>query len=354
MMRRLGRFALLLGLIVGGTAGFARVWEHDPRQPATPVRKPLLSVPAAALDLGEVWEDERFAWVVPVTNRGQHPVHISAVRTNCQCVSAEPRSFTVPPGQTRPIRLSVNLAAKDGEATIGSRTFSTTIDLATRSESAPPAHETIHLTARVRPVLEIRPRAPVFGIIPDAATAPPAATFRVAALTPLECLTAVSESPGFEASTLPSNPDSPDEFLVSVTATAPRPVGALEAVVRLVPLAPGGRPLPERMVKLAGAVVPDVAAEPPVISIGARPVGETAAEAVCVSSRTGREVRITAVTSEGHGLVAERLDDRRVQVRQHVASAGDFRGQVILTAEPAGGPPVEVVVPVIGYGTGSR
>jgi hypothetical protein len=351
MMRRLGRFALILALAVGGTVGFARVWHQGQPESSRTVRTPLLSAPSSALNLGEVWEDERFSWILPVKNHGSDPVHVADVRANCDCVSAEPRTFKVLPGQSYPLRLSINLTKRTEPSANGKRTFSTTIILTTRSEQAPTTRESISLSARVRPVLAVRPAAPEFGAISDAVSTPPSATFEVAAQTPLECLTAISETPGFEASALPAGSQSLDVFKVQVAATARPPVGPFEAVVRLVPLVPGGQPLPERTVRVRGVIAPDVAAVPRHVSAGARPVGDTAEEIVTVSSRTGRAVKIIAVAAHGDGLTAERLDNRRIRIRQTITHTGDVNGQMTLTVEPAGGPPVEAVVPVTGYGT---
>jgi hypothetical protein len=345
MTRRLARVALVLFIAAAATAGFARFRESPGTGPKPVGRLPLLSVHKDKLDLGEVWEDQQFAWTLPVANNGTESVHVEEVRTSCGCVVAQPRAFTLRPGETHPLRLTLNLTPRSSEAVGVPRAFAAEVMLTTRTDSTPAAHETFALTARVRPVLEVRPREPSFGVRSDHVQPPLPMSFTVVPATPLESLTAIPEMPGFTASVRPTGP----ELTVTVTPTAPVPIGPLKVVVRLVPLQPGGHALPERRVTIGGAVGQDVIADPPEVSVGGRPVGTEARETLTVSSRTGRILTVQRVAAHGDGLTAELNPDGTVRVRQAMTRPGELAGRVEITAQPEGGSPVVVVVPVVGY-----
>src|SRR5687768_11802388 len=148
-MRRRSRATLLLVIVVAAV-GLGRWVRTSPGGPAAPPRDPLLSAATDRLDFGETWEDQRFEWVVPVTNRSPGVVRVEKVRTSCGCVVAEPRSFTVPAGATHPLRLTLDLTPKPNERPTRARGFSVEVGLVARAEGGEPAHEGFTLRGRVR------------------------------------------------------------------------------------------------------------------------------------------------------------------------------------------------------------
>lgn len=65
------------------------------------------------LDFGLVWEDYEFRWIIPIENRGSEPFVIEEFWSSCNCSSVAPRSLTIPPGEKREIRLTLNLTSLD-------------------------------------------------------------------------------------------------------------------------------------------------------------------------------------------------------------------------------------------------
>jgi hypothetical protein len=351
MTRRLIPFVALA--VTVGVAGVFRLW-NGPR-PATAiaaeVRPSLISAAEDRLNFGDMWEDEHFAWTIPVTNIHHDPIQIEAISTSCTCAVAEPRTFALTPGQTREVRLTLNLVPRTGEPTNEPRSFSTNVTFTTTAKGLGAARETLVISGRVLPVLELRPREPSFGETPDRVQPPPPITFAVAPQVHLQTLSAISETPGYQAAVLPPEIESPGELLVRVTPTTTKPAGPMTATVRLEPLGPNGEPLPPRRVTVRGRVAADVTVDPPQVSFSGRTVGESGEETLTVSSRTGRTLNLERVTVQGEGLNVERLPSGGLRVRQIVATAGEIHGRVELVVRPEGDGPVTVTVPVIGYGT---
>ena len=98
--------AAVSGAAVAGT--LAGRWASDP-EPAEPKPVMPLEVDAAALDVGEVWEDSRFEWSVPVTNRSAGVLHLQRWQASCDCLGIEPAATDFQPGETKTAKVRVNL-----------------------------------------------------------------------------------------------------------------------------------------------------------------------------------------------------------------------------------------------------
>jgi hypothetical protein len=348
MTRRLVYSALIGCAVVSVAAGFGRWLRPEP--PAATAPPPLLSTNVDRLDFGEVWEDPRFGWSVPLTNPGPAAIVVTEVRTSCGCTAAAPTAFRVEPGKAHALQLTIDLTPKPTDPADKPRQLAVAVTVACRAEGEDRERAAVFtVRGRVRPVLETVPRVPALGERSERAPPEPV-TFAVVAHTPLDALTAVSESSGYGASCRPA--DRPGRYVVSVHPSGLRPVGPATAVVRLVPVGPSG-PLPEWRITLRGAVAPDTVAGPREVSAGSRAVDEVVEEVVTVGSLTGRVVVIEGVTAVGDGLTAERIGPIAVRVRQRVTRVGPLAGRVEVVVRADGGGSETVTVPVVGHGTAS-
>jgi hypothetical protein len=71
-----------------------------------------LSVPQNAFNMGTVWEDEYFSWTVPIENQEAESIEVESFRRTCNCLSIEPESFVLGPGERRELRLTIDLLAQ--------------------------------------------------------------------------------------------------------------------------------------------------------------------------------------------------------------------------------------------------
>jgi len=69
-----------------------------------------LSVASEHLFLGEVWAQNRVPCVLPIQNNSRDFISILRFRTSCRCVSLDPPSMTVAPGEIAQLRLDLDLA----------------------------------------------------------------------------------------------------------------------------------------------------------------------------------------------------------------------------------------------------
>src|SRR5579871_5337245 len=68
-----------------------------------------LFIDSTALNLGELWEDPDCVRTLTVENRNDRRIEIVNFSTSCDCTSIEPRSLSLEPGQSREIRVKLDL-----------------------------------------------------------------------------------------------------------------------------------------------------------------------------------------------------------------------------------------------------
>lgn len=91
--------------------------QLDRSQKATPIPSPGqfgLVIATKYLNFGEVWEDERFPWTLPIENRSSKEVRLE-LRSSCNCLATVPSSLTIPAGEQRDIVLTMDLRERPGE-----------------------------------------------------------------------------------------------------------------------------------------------------------------------------------------------------------------------------------------------
>jgi hypothetical protein len=71
-----------------------------------------LWIPPEALNMGTIWESDQFAWTVPIENHEAIPVEVESFGTTCNCLSIEPKSFVLQPGEQRRLALKINLTSQ--------------------------------------------------------------------------------------------------------------------------------------------------------------------------------------------------------------------------------------------------
>lgn len=104
---------------------FVYVFTNDPKKPqvrlsftANVIKKTeeemknekvaLLKIEKNYFDLGKIKKGEKKSLKVPIRNIGQEPLQIRAVKSTCSCITSEPESNRLEPGQTSYINLELD------------------------------------------------------------------------------------------------------------------------------------------------------------------------------------------------------------------------------------------------------
>ncbi|MCI0700851.1 MAG: DUF1573 domain-containing protein [Planctomycetia bacterium] len=109
------------------------------------------------LDFGEVWETKEQVIRLPVRNTTTHAIHISEFQTGCDCQPVEPKSLTIPAGETRDICLTLE---KENRPERVGQLRQIRIEIRPVVNGKPAATWTIHGT--IRPLIQTNMPAMMF------------------------------------------------------------------------------------------------------------------------------------------------------------------------------------------------
>jgi hypothetical protein len=336
---------------VAGT--LAARWSSSRAEPAHPtVAAPEsdLVVDANRLHFGEAWETDQFEWTVPVHNRSAAPVRVTTHESSCSCVAAT-STTPIAPGATADVTFRIDLrnpcAGAEPQAV---RDVAIKVYLGQDSSPTKPL-TAIELRGRVRSAVTVGAKSVDLGRIP-ATAAPRVREVPVRALMALRDLTATAEGDMVQADVKPTGAGTWAVRITSVTGLSP---GKHTATIRLHPALASGEVAPDVAIPVEFDVPADVQPDSPTVMLGAHRVGESAAEAVTLTSLSGRPFRVEKWSAEvpADTEVRPKQADGAAQsftCRQRVAAVGQQSTRITFAGTDADGKPFEVVVAVRYYG----
>ena len=338
-------YLALMGCSAGGGAFPARPFVDANAPPAG------LAIARKHLDFGETWENPRFEWTLPIENRREQDVRIRDFTFSCTCLSTEPRSLVIPAGETRDVKLTLDLVDREvkGRPQEG-RDFKVTIWPRLDGESSRSGSWTI--AGRVRTAIYFDKPVLDLGRHSELAQPLPLQKVKVMSLIPLKGIMSKTDSQVLEVSTS-AVPADPCRFEL-VVSPKKLPVGQVGLEVVIVPQLSDGQELPGIPLKISGWLVSDFQASPPAVVLGSRQIGELAEERVSLYSLTGRSFDITDVSVNGEGLAAGLLltQEPTYLLKQEILKQGHQRTRVLFRLKTANGnADVEVPVSYLGLRT---
>ncbi|MEX2137757.1 MAG: hypothetical protein WD894_00735 [Pirellulales bacterium] len=266
------------------------------------------------LNFGEVWAVKDFKWRIPIQNISDRPVGIAEFTASCQCDLIEPPSLTIPPHSTAEVVATIDLTkGHDIEPNESTRKFEIAIHpIVAVATSSPPGFV---LRGTAKDLFTASPRAIELGEILSR-TPGKTTTIRLTAATSLSSLIVLPQSDmaieikPFEVSPSPPLPLSSSaplekprqpttgtnaaprsehttEYLLALTPSNQIPLGRIDRQVLLQSTDAQGRAMPLFPIKLTGAIVFDVAVEPPEIYAGMVEMDGTYETILTLRSRTG-------------------------------------------------------------------
>jgi hypothetical protein len=327
---------LLLGLFFAWALGWVGAFGSTPvlailPPPQSELPSADLQVPPDRLYFGEVWETNQFAWVLPIENRGSHAITITGFSFSCACSKITPDSLSIPAGQTREVRLTIDLRAKqlkgDQRPTRG---FEVAISPRLSPQDAKPIQWVIKGNVRVPLLLESEVldlgRCSVF------AEPLPKRTMSITSTVPLADLS-VRGLPADFAATVAQQPDSKSKYTLTVTTVKKRPPGLHQFQLELIPKLSSGEQLPAQKLPVELRLVSDIQASPPDVTFGAKALGETAVDTITLQSLTHRQFKVTTVQAKGEGLdcCQETTGNLKAvfRITQRILKVGAQHGQVV-------------------------
>ncbi len=320
--------------------------------------RPALEIAASALDFGEVWDQRSFPWTLPIRNASNEPVEVLEFKTSCGCLSVEPESLVVPPGETVPVKLMLNLNAKNRQkASLCVRDFDVGLVPVTKSSLPGQTRWKLHGYVRRYPLVTSPARVD-FGEALVVGASFPSRAVDVHCLIPITGLTAECDE-SMATVHVEQIADDTQSYRVEILPRADLSVGEHMFDVSLKPLLRArqpGRELPPFQVEVTAHVLTDVYAVPSMLWLGAAKLGEVLDGTVAIAARS-RPFRVLEVRQNEEAQVEvariEGVDAKThvFRVMQRVAKGGTQRGGMeFIVQEEGGSEPYRVPVSVCYHG----
>ncbi len=243
------------------------------------------------LNFGEAWQDSKFDWKLPIRNSAGETVVIEDFSTSCGCVrSIKPRSFMLEPGESQVVELTLDLT-KGVSFAKGSWESATEAAIFPHIKGEPALQSGWTLTGRVRKSLHISPNTVSFADELIRTTPNKGFLTKKVRITTFESVDGLHASCEDNKAITNVLRQGPKEFEVSITPQSNLSQGHFTFRVFLKCLTRKDS-IPGRFLRVQGFVHEEAELVPPLLFLGGVPVGNTIAETVMVTSRSGRLFKV--------------------------------------------------------------
>ncbi len=258
-----------------------------------------LEVDKQYLDFGEVWAQSDFKWRLPVHNNSSRAITLDWVRVSCKCAQVSPRSFTIGPGETTDIQLTMNLMSAPSSRSPGAPVeIAEKVAAGISGSGRSDAVVVWEVRGRVRQALDFVPDRVTFADDVVEGEKAIEQCVRVRCLQPVSSLTARCVPPIAAVSVSRCAGDG-EQFELRVTPSSDLPAGAFEAQLRVsAVLKPtGGDPIVQSL-PVTGTIVPDIGGYPGSLVFGAVPIGTTVSDYLQLESHSVKSAALISVQSD--------------------------------------------------------
>jgi hypothetical protein len=254
------------------------------------------------LNFGVVWEQRAFAWQLPIRNVSARDVTIAEFHSSCNCTVVEPKSLKIPPGETREVRLKIDLAPRlDAEAQFEREIV---IQIAPISSSDAERLPTWTVRGRARSVVQFL--APLsFGEHSELGQPFAELVVPVRTLVPLKGLEATCANKRFAIQLMSVGAN---RYELRVKPTEKLPIGPFHCDIFLAAEGTENGAMPPLKTRVEGKIVRDIQPIEPAVVFGAGRVGTTFRETISLASLTGSTFDVERCDSSIPGLEVNPVD----------------------------------------------
>lgn len=311
-----------------------------------------LSVPEDALDFGEVWEDERFQWTLPIKNPTQREVEIVSFQSTPLCTSIEPASLVIPAGDTAEVKLTLDLS-RFCTFQEGQRVREFVARVAPVIKYDVPGQRGWEIRGRVRASLLVDPIFIDFG--DNVVHGQPAVSRVVKIGAPAPLAKIVPRFDSARVSATLNMLDTGCSYQLEVTPNPSLSQGEFEADIFFEMVTVRGEILPRKRLPIKGVVKDDIQAFPSTILLGAVREGDSVHEMVTLHSASQSPVHVKAVSTSSEATVVAVDGDTSPQCKQYkvtqlIVGRDSHAGEIIFQLQDAAGQGRKIVVPIIYFG----
>jgi len=332
-------------VIASGYVLLAEIWESR-KAPLPP-----LSIEAASLDFGSVWNSEKFEWAVPIRNASAFPIDVGRLEGSCTCTSVSPSSFVLKPSEEVRVTLRYNLFSRTRQNSDATVPFDDLLSAFVSGDERPLARW--HIRGLVKNAFICKPTQLDFGDTLVAGRAYPARGIDVTCFQP--CRDLVVSADERNVAVVAKNPSGDGlHFQVAVALGTTLESGTHKFKLSLGAVLASGERTPCVSIPVEARILPDLQIFPSLAHFGDLMVGQSREETIVLASRSGRSfdvpnvdaasknLEIIPVASDDAGskvfrvrLTSSKLGSENTQARFKIRYRGDGKPGASRLAETA-------------------
>ena len=309
-----------------------------------------LSVDAALLEIGEVWEVPEFCYELPIQNETGTEVKILDFSVSCGCLAIDPRSLTIPPRGTKTVQLKFDLVHRyPGEVGLARRSFE--VDIIPLCKAGWPGAPAWRVRGAINSRMTLNVLNIEFAETVVHGQPPPSRKILATVHVPVEDVLARVESDVVTVQVIPSTAN-PSQFEVVVTPESSLSIGPFQSKVALDLVTRDGRCELGTILTVAGKVQPEVRVLPARLLLGTKPIGETAEACVVLQAPRNATILVEKIEVDVPDVHAEAAEidgsprGRTFRVKQRVTKEGDQTSRVRFFIRQPGRPSIAVPMEV--------
>lgn len=274
--------------------------------------KSVLHIDQRHLDFGEVWEQSRFDWKLPVSNCSEKRIRISRIAADCRCTHVVPEALELQPGETQNLRVTLDLTRKapSTKGNISVRPFETTLRLFVADRI--PKAQICTLRGRVRenPISVVPPRLD-FGneLVVGGAAKSYSAILKLRNADAASDVRASVHPKSMGSALIVPVEDQSSQYQLHIQPAQSLKPGSFSFRVRVRAIYESVETNPFCEVPVTGTIVQEPVAIPDEVRFGLHPVGTGVHESLVLRSRTGRRFSVEKILCSGMELRVRRLRD---------------------------------------------
>jgi hypothetical protein len=280
-------------VIASGYVLLAEFWESR----KTPL--PPLSIEAASLDFGSVWNSERFEWTVPIRNTSRLEIHVDRLEGSCTCTLVAPSSFVLKPGEEVRVKLRYDLFSRtrpNGDSIVP---FDDALSAYVNGDEQPLARW--HVRGHVKNAFACKPSALDFGDSLVEGRPYPTRTIDVTCFQ--SCRNVEVSADERTMAVVAKNPSGDGvHFQVAVAPGATLDSGTHKIKLSLGAVLRSGERTPHVSLPVEVRILPDLKVLPSLAHFGELKVGDSREETIVLASRSGRSFDVQNFDSANKNL----------------------------------------------------
>jgi hypothetical protein len=310
-----------------------------------------LAVDAAALDLGEVWEQSDYIYDLVIHNQSETTAEIFDFAVSCGCVdSIEPRALSIRPGATAKARMKLNLAKRSFEERGQSkRSFNVDIQPLRKEIAKPQSAWRLHGVIRSRVTLD----ALSLDFGEEAVRGQPPLERKVMATVHVADSSLRARAiPDLATVRISPAKGSTSRFELGIAPRPTLPAGSFSCKLHIDLVAENGRQLPGAVLPIAGKMQAEVRALPVRLVFGPRRIGQSAEATVTLQTPVGEKWVVDHIEMESDDVSVERVAQAQIpssqtfRVRQYIRKAGRHASKVRFFVRKESNDPVPIAMEV--------